>query len=169
MGSGWIKDKQRVDKFESEIKRILGEHLIGTADIVRDQTEATDLLVLELRPFRIGCRVRTFDYLLRYPNQFTVRADRPSGMPSEMTKIVDGWGDYIFYGFADETDLSLAAWIIGDLRIFRGTLVRKSHLITNQFLQRNGDQSSRFYAWPLSEFPQEFIIARQHFFQSDAA
>lgn len=169
MAAGWIKDKQRVDKFEPEIKRILGEHLIGTADIVRDETEATDLLVLELRPFRIGCRVRTFDYLLRYPHEFTLRAYRPSGSPSEMTKIVDGWGDYLFYGFADESDVRLVAWIIGDLRVFRAALVRKSPLVGSQYLQKNGDHSSSFYAWPLSAFPQHFVVARQGFRQSAVA
>lgn len=169
MGSDWVKDKQRVDKFEPEIKRILGEHLISTADIVRDQTEATDMLVLELRPFRIGCRVRTFDYLLRFPNEFTIRLDRPSGMPSEMAKIVDGWGDYIFYGFADESDSLLTSWTIGDLHVFRATLIRNASLLTKLFQQKNKDNSSSFYAWPLHAFPSNFVIARQRFQQSKAA
>jgi len=161
MAAGWIEDKKRVDKFEPLIKQILGLHLILTADIQRDEREATDLMVLELRPFRVGCRIRSFDYLNRYPDEFTIRSDRPSGFPSELTKIVDGWGDYLFYGFADAAGLSLASWFIGDLHIFRGTFSRNLFLRQPQFLQRNGDESSRFFAWPLNQFPAAFVIARK--------
>jgi hypothetical protein len=161
MGTHWLADKHRADRFEPEIKRILGEHLITTADARRDQHEATDLMLLELAPFRIGCRVRSFDYLTRYPQQFTIRAGRPSGAESEIAKIIRGWGDYLFYGFADAQDAALAAWIIGDLSIFRDTLIRKPALLRHaKFQQKNGDHSSTFYAWPLAEFPQNFVFAR---------
>lgn len=160
MAAGWIEAKRRADTFNPEIKRILGEHLIRTSDIVQDETEATDMLVLELRPFRIGCRVRKYDYFLRYPNEITIRAERLSGFRSEMTKIVEGWLDYLFYGFADPTDSRLLAWTIASLPVWRATLIRKPTLIGSHYLRQNGDLSSTFYAWPLDCFPQNFVIAR---------
>lgn len=162
---GWIEDKGRVDKYEPEIKRILGQYLIATADPRRDQEEATDLMVLELQPLRVGVRVRSHDYLLKYPNEFTIRAGRPSGVASELSKIVDGWGDFLFYGFEDETGESLAAWFIGNLKVFRATLIREAiqsrGLLSEKYKRHNGDGSSFFFAWPLDLFPPEFIVTRR--------
>ena len=55
----------------------------------------------------------------QYGSEFTIRAGRPSGAKTELTKIIEGWGDYFFYGFADPTEIYLAQWLIGSLNAFR--------------------------------------------------
>ena len=157
----YVDDRSRVDKLEPIVKRILGEHLIGTATRAADRQEATDFWVYEIHPIRIGCRLRRYKYFQNeeYRNQFTVRVSRPSGVPSEMGKIVDGWGDYIFYGFANENDTDLVKWFIGDLKVFRSCLIRNRQLLRGLYMGKNRDGSSSFYAWPVDAFPKEFILA----------
>lgn len=157
-------DIQRPYKFLPETKRILGEHLIHQAPLEEDLHHNTDLMVLKLDAVRIACRVRTFPYLARYPNEFTIRSERPSGMQTELAKVEAGWGDYIFYGFANETDMLLAAWFIGDLNVLRGWIKEQRPLFGGNIpceQNQNEDNSSSFMVFPLSKLPSEFVVARQ--------
>ena len=58
-----------------------------------DAERNTDLIVLKLDAVRIACRVRNHEYITRYGDEFTIRAERPSGVKTELAKIIDGWGD----------------------------------------------------------------------------
>ena len=155
----WQHDKQKSDVYLPEIKRILGEHLIDEPPIEEDAERNTDLMVLRLDAVRIGCRVRSYGYIKDYGHQFTIRRDRPSGMKTELRKVIEGWGDYFFYGFGDESGQHLARWFIGDYRVFRGWL-------SNQFFtgkrsweeRKNGDGSSSFMAFNVRDIPG-FIVA----------
>lgn len=153
-------DKRRVDTFEPEIKRILGEVFIGTADAERDRKQATDLLVLNVRPVTIACRVRKFDYFENFGHEFTVRHERGNGCKSEFSKIVDGWCDYGFYAFADETDEELLAWTLYDLKVFRATLIRYPTLIKTHCIW-NEDGSSSFLPFAWADFPPELVVASE--------
>jgi hypothetical protein len=164
----WETEKKRVDKFEPEIKRILGEVMIATADIRRDQEEATDLMVLDVHPFAVGCRVRRFKYLAKYSHEFTIRRPLRPGMRSEIDKIVDGWCDYLFYGFADVRDTSVVAWTILSLKVLRSMLIRNASLLRDPKYQRKnvGEDDHPFYVWPLSDpkvFPPELVVSRKQY------
>ena len=104
----WQLDKRWADRFLPEIKRILGEHLIGEPPEEEDQEHNTDLMVLKMDAVRVACRVRRNQYIDRYGDEFTIRAGRPNGSKTELTKIVEGWGDYFFYGFSDENETALS-------------------------------------------------------------
>ncbi len=157
----WKKDKQWSDRFLNEIKQILGLHLIAEPPIEEDAERNTDLIVLHMAPFRVGCRVRKFRYLERYGEQFTIRAGRPSGIKTEMTKIIEGWGRYFFYGFADEEEKRLSAWMLGDLNVFRRwyNVELYNHRRPGQ-ARDNHDNSSCFLAFAIHDLPPEFIVAR---------
>ncbi len=43
---------------------------------------------------------RRHGYAARYPHQFTIRAKLPTGAETELSKIVNGHGDWMFYGYA---------------------------------------------------------------------
>ena len=160
----WKRDKGWSDLFIPEIKSILGVHLIGVASWEEDAKHNTDLVVLKMDGFRIGCRIRKEKYLRRWPNEFTIRTVRASGMKTELAKILDGWGDYFFYGFESKEGERLGAWLIGDLGIFR-------HWHRCQRLQgcsdpglENGNKEpggSKFRAFKVAEMPDGFIIARK--------
>ncbi len=163
MNSAVAVDWKWSDKFLPDIKRILGEYLIMAAPMEDDAERNTDLIVLKLDAVRIGCRIRRNEYLSRYPCEFTIRAGRPSGVKTELTKITEGWGDYFFYGFANEEETGLSRWTIGNLKVFRLWFNRQ--IVINHGLlpgqpQKNGDKSSNFIAFNWNELPDEFIVGR---------
>lgn len=155
-------DMQWSDRFLPEIKRIIGEHLITAAPAEEDMQRNTDLIVLTLGAVRVACRVRQHRYLAQYGDEFTIRASRPNGTKTELTKVIEGWGDYILYGFASEDETHLAAWVLGDLRVFRLAFMRG--LASQNPLgigRNNNDGSSTFQAFRIDEFPSEFVVARK--------
>ena len=159
---GWTEDKRWSDKFLPEIKQILGLHLIGEPPIEEDRERNTDLMVLGMDTIRVGCRIRRHEYYLQYPDEFTIRAGRPSGYKTELTKIIEGWGDYFFYGFCDNAEESLIKWTLCDLKVFRLWVNRE--LMSNQgafpgVKQQNSDNSSSFMAFSFKNIGPEFIVA----------
>ena len=118
--SNWKNDKRWSDRFLPEIKGIIGTHLITEPPYEEDAERNTDLMVLRLDAIRIGCRVRKFKFSEAYPNEFTIRTVRPSGAQTELGKIIEGWGDYFFYGFADAQESGLFSWALCDLKKFLG-------------------------------------------------
>ena len=159
----WEEDKRWSDNYLTDIKRILGEHLIGEPPVEEDQERNTDLMVLKMDAVRIGCRLRRFfPHYERYNHQFTIRAGRPSGYKTELTKIIEGWGDYFFYGFTNEKDTELYAWGLADLKTFRLWFNRQ--LVINKGgipgePQNNNDGSSSFIAFNWWDMPDDFIVS----------
>jgi len=162
----WKDDKRWSDRFLPEIKSILGRHLIGEPAREEDAERNTDLIVLRMEAVRIACRVRRHDYLAKYADEFTIREGRPSGTKTELTKIVEGWGDFFFYGFADEPEIALARWTLANLKVFR--LWFMQHLAAHGgklpgTQQANKDGSSWFRAFRWVDVAADFIIASSGF------
>lgn len=161
----WKTDKRWSDRFLTEIKGILGVHLIGEPPTEEDAERNTDLMVLRMEAVRIGCRIRKHPYLARYGEEFTIRAGRPSGVKTELTKIIEGWGDYFFYGFACPNGESLAAWTLADMKVFRRQyalmLARSPSGATPGVSKVNADGSSSFAAFSWDQFPADFIVAQK--------
>jgi len=158
---GWKQDKRWSDVFIPEIKQILGLYLIGEPPVAEDQERNTDLMVMKMDAVRVGCRIRRNQYLDRYPDEFTIRSGRPSGTKTELTKVIEGWGDYFFYGFSDAECKSLAAWKLCDIKVFRIWLLKET--LRKKKLpgihKNNTDNSSSFSAFNFSQLPAEFIVA----------
>jgi hypothetical protein len=121
------------DKFIPQIKRIVGPYLLGVADDCRDMHEATDLIVIQAKDLRIAARMRKPGYADKYPYDFTIRADVPSGTRTELQKMVDGFGDLFFYGHANEAD-QIVRWMLLDLDAWRAHLLREAVIIKNNGL-----------------------------------
>ena len=148
--TGWQDDKKWSDTFLPEIKRHLGEHLIGEPPVEEDQKRNTDLIVLKMDAVRIGCRIRRDQYI-SYKSEFTIRASRPNGTKTELEKIIEGWGDYFFYGFA--SDSGLVGWVLLSLNTFR--LLYHDMVKTGNkrwVTKDNVDGSSGFYVFKWSDF-----------------
>ena len=158
--NNWKEDKSWSDIFLPEIKSILGIYLIGEAPMEEDRDRNTDLIVLKMEAIRIACRIRRKDYLNAYGNEFTIRCGRPSGMETELTKIIAGWGDYFFYGFGCEETKKLLSWTLADLKIFRLCFMRNLYKGERVEEIPNKDNSSKFIAFPWKNFPDNLIIAR---------
>lgn len=154
-------------KFAPQIKRILANHLIAEAPAEEDNNRATDFMVLRLDTIRVACRVRRHKDLERcpdYQNQFTIRSWRKSGNKTELAKVISGWGDYLFYGFAAADDSDFHSWLLGDLRWFR--FWRDQCLLKKQqpWLCEpwNVDRKSRFQVYRIDDLPQEFVVDRKY-------
>lgn len=157
----WQVDKQWSDTFLPEIKSILGRTFIGPAPIEEDQERNTDLIVLKMDAIRIACRIRRYEYWERYGAQFTIREARPTGTKTELAKIIEGWGDYLFYGFSDESEEGLHAYAIADLKVFRLWFMRQLAQRAGQLpglARDNQDGSSQFRAFFWKELPREFVV-----------
>lgn len=157
---GWETDKLWADKAFRYVRSICGRLFVADASIKEDQEENTDLRILTINPIRIACRIRRGSYFPRYAHQFTLRDYRPTGMKTELAKIVDGFGDYFFYGFAKDNG-ELLDWKIGDLEIFRFWYQGEIELASRIPGQKktNGDGSSEFKVFEWTRLPEPFIVA----------
>ena len=160
--SDWQDDKRWSDRFIPQIREIVARRLILEAPLEEDQQHNTDLIVLRSSAVRIACRVRRGQYADRYGDEFTIRTRRQQGSKTELAKILEGWGDVLFYGFADGD--AIARWLLGDLDVFRAwyrdEVQRLPPGCPAGIVQTNGDHSSQFMAFKLGWLPPEFIIAR---------
>jgi len=158
----WQRDKKWSDRFLPEIKRILGEHLIQEPPIAEDAERNTDLIVLRLDAIRIACRVRDNRYLDRYGDEFTIRSSRTSGAKTELTKVIEGWGDYLFYGFANKDNTKLAQWRIISLNVFRLWFMRQISLRGGDMpglTKQNTDGQSALTAFDVRDMPSDAVFA----------
>ncbi|MGF6981390.1 hypothetical protein QFZ99_000866 [Paraburkholderia atlantica] len=118
-------DRLWSDQYIPAICQIVGPYLLTPAPLEVDQKQATDLIVLKGHDMMIAARVRRAEYARRYPFDFTLRCKRDNGSETELTKIFHGWADWLFYGFAHETQGAvIARWFLVDLDEFRFELTR---------------------------------------------
>ena len=155
--------------FIPEMKRIIGPHLLEPASIQQDREEATDLIILNARDKRIACRVRRAKYWPDFRGQFTLRSKGKSGGPSELTKVIDGEGDWMFYGFARADDATeFVEWYLIDLPKFRSGMLRK--LWCKVFSDSNARlpcdyppmvnwDGTEFFAFNVNQFPDDLLVA----------
>lgn len=154
--------KAWTDALLPRVKQILGVHLIAEAPFEEDARRNADLIVLRLEAVRIAVRLRKASDEPKYGHEFTLRSSRPSGVQTELAKVISGWGDYIFYGFADAEDpFGLSRWLLGDLKIFRLWFSEELGKRTRRWTDgHNPDGSSDFKAFRIADLPSEFIVAR---------
>ena len=145
------------------MREIAGRVLLTEASFEEDAKRNTDLIVLKMDAVRIGCRVRQHAYLERYGDEFTIRSRRTSGAKTELEKILEGWGDYLIYGFAHPTAARLCAWLVADLAVFRAWFVRRALGSPKGevpgVLCDNHD-GTFFRAFSLADLPSELVLAR---------
>lgn len=116
----WEADKHWADRFDGQIRQLLGGYFIQATPRRVDQLQAADYWVYHITQFTLGCRIRRYAYFLRYPQEVTFRLARRSGTPTEWHKLMHvGWGDYMFYGFADGAEQNIHAAYLLDLAEFR--------------------------------------------------
>ncbi len=155
-------DKAWSDQYLQTIKGLIGQNIITEAPIEEDRKRNTDLIVLKMDSIRIGCRLRRQSYFENYGDEFTIRASRPGGHETELSKIISGWGDFFFYGFGDDNPPNLKSWYLADLKVFRLWFNRymaknKGAVPGKKFENQNKDSTFRVFKW--NQLPNNFIIA----------
>lgn len=153
----WRDDKKWSDRFLHEIKGIIGQAFIVEPPQEEDSEHNTDLIVLKLDSIRIACRIRKYKYMKSYGSEFTIRCGRPSGAKTELTKIIEGWGDFLFYGFSDEEEKHLAGWsliILGEFRLWFNRMIVKNKGTLPGRQKSNEDNSSTFMVFDLRDMKE---------------
>ncbi len=121
-------------------------------------------MVLRMDAIRIGCRVRKYCYFKEYPDEFTIRSSRPNGNKTELAKILEGWGQYLFYGFANEANAALCAWRLIDLNFFRLWFSRSLTCLEKGCApgieKTNLDSSSMFRAFRVPDMPSTIVFKK---------
>lgn len=170
MASGWMRDKAWSDRYSPHIQAILGSVFFKPASLVEDQRRNTDFdLEFSAGDIRVAARLRK-PRDARYMPEFTIRSARPSGTKTELDKVREGWGDFLFYGFVHLDEVHIGHWVIVNLTGFRG---QEPYL---RFTSKpNRDWSSEFraystfdlwphsieaaYEWPLT--PEQADVAKR--------
>ena len=166
--SGYASDRQWSDQFIEQIKWIVGPLLLQPAPIEEDNCRATDLIILTARDRRIACRMRRPGFADRYPDDFTIRSQRDSGAETELSKIVNGFGDWMFYGHADENG-GICRWLVIDLAAWRSHRIRNPDRC-KPVMKPNGD-GTHFAVFNVNQFIGDppILVASSHVDESVAA
>jgi hypothetical protein len=142
-------DREWSDKYLHAIRLAVGPHLLTESSFATDTQRATDMVALTVQPRHIACRVRRHEYVTRYPAEFTVRAARDSGTETELSKIMDGHADWMFYGFASPESVGICLWYLLDLDVFRETLWTRDFPTT----RKSNPDGTHFETYSLTTFP----------------
>lgn len=161
----WQDDKKWSDQFMPDIKAVLGQNLLGDASREDDAKHATDLVVLHMKDVRIAVRMRRRRYSenQHYVGQFTIRTERSSGVKTELAKVIEGWGDYYFYGFEGLQDGRLGVWHLIDLKEFRLGFMRllakseRGEFPGERIENADGESSGRGFSYDL--FSPDLVVA----------
>ena len=162
--SSYNENRTWSDKYIPAICKIVGPYLLTPSDFRKDTTQATDLLVLDARDMRIAARVRRKSkYYNQYKYEFTLRSRVKSGATTELEKVVNGLGDWLFYGFAGDDGIEIDDWWLIDLAAFRAALIRRNDhkLLIDHRVNKDGTE---FHAFDLRSFPKSpsILIGSSH-------
>lgn len=166
----YLTDRKWSDNYIPEIRRIVGPYLLVPSPLDVDMQQAADLIVLKARDMTIAARVRRPGYADRYPFEFTVRSKRDNGQKTELAKLLEGWGDWMFYAHAS-TDAAFGRWFLIDLHAWRQRLLRTGYKDGWAYLaerKSNGD-GTHFVAFDLRRFNPSILIASSHSFKEPDA
>lgn len=160
--ASYSNDRRWSDRFIPEIKRIVGPHLMAVTPDEIDCNQAADLMVFTARDMKVAARVRRPGFANRYPYEFTVRARRDSGAETELSKIVNGWGDWMFYGHSNDAENGFAVWWLIDLHALRAALIREKDAL--KFGDKPNGDGTYFKWFDLRFFPDNppILIAGSH-------
>jgi hypothetical protein len=121
MPETWKERYDRAQHYIPYIKKLLGLICVEIADIDEDRKHNTDLL-FDVGSGRVAVRVRRIEERLKYNrrNEVTFRFSLSSGVETEFSKLLYGWGDYFLYGWGEDTRKTLPSYVLIDLEKFRG-------------------------------------------------
>jgi hypothetical protein len=141
-------------QFADQVVRIIAPYLITVSRPHVDKNENGDFEIVFPRNGTVGCRLRTPD-CERFVGDVTFRARSKNGGKTEMTKIVEGYGDFFFYGHVNKQN-TIWHWYLLDYTKLRAIFIRRPYLLHKQQIQnRDGTKFIVFNAE--NEIPEAII------------
>jgi hypothetical protein len=150
------------DRFIPAIKRRVGPILLTESTFNVDTRQATDLVVIKAQGVMIASRMRRYGYADRYPYEFTVRSRLGSGRETELSKMLNGYADWMFYGHANQDETDIGLWMLIDLNVWRGELLRRGYQQngwSDLAKQKDCGDGTVFFAFDIRKFPEKMLIA----------
>lgn len=155
-------DRGWSDQHMRDAKDIIGPLLIEDSSFEVDTKKATDLVLFEAKPQMIACRLRRDGFHKRFPWDFTVRSARDSGAKTELSKIIEGWADLMFYGHIHENK-RIMSWFLISLKAFREALIKDNRRDVKLSFQKKGNgDGTHFIAYDIRSFPSHICLASSH-------
>lgn len=153
----YAHDRAWSDQFIPTIKSIVGPLLLVESPREIDIKQAADLVILSARDMTIAARVRRVGFADRYPYQFTLRSARTNGLSTELRKIQEGWGDWLFYGHAGHSPPDIERWMVVDLHALRFHFINRdrSWWRSAQGERQNTDNETAFRWFDIRFFPPD--------------
>lgn len=148
-------DRRWSDAYIPAIKKIVGPLLLEESSFEVDTQQAADLVVMNARDKTIACRVRRPGYADKYGHEFTIRAKRDTGAKTELEKIIDGFGDWMFYGHAHSDGMSVCRWMVISLPALRAAIIRKQAIA----LKKSNGDGTHFVAFDVRALPESCVIS----------
>jgi hypothetical protein len=156
------EDWEWSDEYMPIVKEIVGPHLLQKSPYAVDAKQATDLVVVRGKSLTTGVRMRRPYAAENWPYQFTIRLKRDSGAKTELAKIIDGWGDIFFYGFAGDAHQKIQGYYLIDLNVFRKCMIyeepRKS-IVSGRQSNKDG---THFKWFDVRSFSEEMFLDSKH-------
>lgn len=142
----WQQDKAWADLYTPEIARVLKENAhqlieISIANDEMDTKQATDYII-QVTGGTVAARVRKSTCKFR---DLTIRYSRPSGVKTEIHKILEGWGDWYLYAWVS------ARGLFEDHALVDLNKLRESGLLEKDRPKIANPDGTRFIAISLSE------------------
>ena len=158
----WVQLKKESDKYNPDIISILNKTFntnFKTSNTNDDMYHNCDFYSQEedKEPIKVSARIRDIKYFKLYGHQITIRQSVVSGNKSELTKIIEGYGDYILYAFGNPETNKIERYLVGDLNLLRTYL--KSNNI-NGINKDNHDGLSSFVAIDVYDIGKDFVIVK---------
>lgn len=151
-------DRKWSDHWLPLVKQTLALYCIVETPDEIDRKQAADLMTIARR---IAVRLRRAGFLDAYRYEFTIRSRRDNGAGVELPKVLQGYGDWMFYAHADEQNGRLALWWLVDLHAFRIAISGDHPIRSGE--KPNGD-GTHFRWYDLRSFPAHLpiLVASSH-------
>jgi len=141
-------------QYIDEVIRLIAPHIITVSRPEVDKNENGDLELAFPRNGTVSVRLRTPRYA-RYAGDITFRSRSKNGGYTELSKLIDGYGDYFFYGHVSDNG-QLWFWHLLSLNSVRAAFTRYPRLLRRD--ENKNPDGTRFLVFkPEEDFPSAIL------------
>ena len=161
------EDKAWSDSYMNQVRLAMSTHFLQLGSFKEDTEMNTDLRIIDFQSVkggigagRISSRLRHYDPM--YPDNvdiYTMRYSRPSGMKTEFPKVMEGFGDFFFYGIMNRGILAVyKIYCLAEFRIWIKQYQKDHNGDLPAIKRNNTDDSSDFLIFEDRDTPKEVIL-----------
>lgn len=145
-------------QYIDEVIRLIAPHIITVSRPEVDKKENGDLELAFPRNGTVSVRLRTQKYA-RYAGEITFRSRSRNGGYTELSKLIDGYGDYFFYGHVSDAG-DMWFWHLLSLNAVRAAFTRSPRLLKRP--EKQNPDGTRFLVFsPETDFPSAILATYQ--------